>query len=85
MAEAVPMHERRARNARLRTLSEQKKRQFYHAHLDAQYNVLFERAQFTDTLEGFTDNYIKVKVPHNPLHINTIVLTQLTEEMLVLG
>jgi threonylcarbamoyladenosine tRNA methylthiotransferase MtaB len=84
MAEAVPMHERRSRNARLRTLSEEKKRQFYQAHLGRQFNVLFEKAQSSNRLEGFTDNYIKVKAPHNPLHINAIVPTQLTEEMLVM-
>jgi threonylcarbamoyladenosine tRNA methylthiotransferase MtaB len=80
----VPMHERRIRNERLRTLSDQKKRTFYHRHIGNCYNVLYEKSKASDLLEGFTENYIKVKTRHDPRLVNRIVPTTLTRKMLML-
>ena len=56
----VPMNIRRSRNAELRKLSDQKRRNFYKQHLGSSRNVLFEKGQ--EAITGFTDNYVKVEV-----------------------
>ena len=59
----VPKSERSKRSKMLHILSDKKKRFFYEQHIGKTYNVLFESEQHDDYLNGFTDNYIKVKVP----------------------
>ncbi len=61
----VPKHIRAERSKMLHILSDKKKRFFYNQHLGKTYNVLFEAEQHDDALNGFTDNYIKVKVPYS--------------------
>jgi len=60
----VPKEERSKRSKMLHILSDKKKRFFYNEHMGKTYNVLFEAEQHDDFLNGFTDNYIKVKVPY---------------------
>ena len=62
----VPKHIRAERSKMLHILSDKKKRFFYQQHLGKTYNVLFEAEQHDDALNGFTDNYIKVKIPYSP-------------------
>ncbi len=64
MEGVVPKQERSKRSKMLHILSDKKKRFFYNQHLGKTYNVLFEAEQHDDFLNGFTDNYIKVKVPY---------------------
>ncbi|MBL4669925.1 MAG: tRNA (N(6)-L-threonylcarbamoyladenosine(37)-C(2))-methylthiotransferase MtaB [Flavobacteriales bacterium] len=59
----VPKSERSKRSKMLHILSDKKKRFFYEQHIGKTYNVLFESEEHNDYLNGFTDNYIKVKVP----------------------
>jgi len=59
----VPKSERSKRSKMLHILSEKKKRFFYEQHIGKTNHVLFESEQHEDFLNGFTDNYIKVKVP----------------------
>tara|TARA_B100000809_G_scaffold220010_1_gene227501 strand:- start:75 stop:1388 length:1314 start_codon:yes stop_codon:yes gene_type:complete len=61
----VPKHIRSDRSKMLHILSDKKKRFFYNQHLGKTYNVLFESEQHDDALNGFTDNYIKVKIPYS--------------------
>ena len=61
----VPKQERSKRSKMLHILSDKKKRYFYNQHLGKTYNVLFEAEKHDDALNGFTDNYIKVKVPYD--------------------
>ena len=68
----VPKHIRAERSKMLHILSDKKKRFFYNQHLGKTYNVLFEAEQHDDALNGFTDNYIKVKVPYAPEFENQI-------------
>jgi threonylcarbamoyladenosine tRNA methylthiotransferase MtaB len=72
MSEVVPKEERSKRSKMLHILSEKKRRQFYSEHIGATYNVLFESENHEGFLNGFTENYIKVKVPYNEAFENTI-------------
>ncbi|MBL4593883.1 MAG: tRNA (N(6)-L-threonylcarbamoyladenosine(37)-C(2))-methylthiotransferase MtaB [Flavobacteriales bacterium] len=64
MEGVVSKEERSKRSKMLHILSDKKKRFFYNQHLGKSYNVLFEAEQHEDFLNGFTENYIKVKVPY---------------------
>jgi len=59
----VPKSERSKRSKMLHILSDKKRRFFYEQHMGRTYNVLFESEQHEAFLNGFTDNYVKVKVP----------------------
>jgi len=59
----VPKSERSKRSKMLHILSDKKRRFFYDQHMGKTYNVLFESEQHEAFLNGFTDNYVKVKVP----------------------
>ena len=59
----VPKPERSKRSKMLHILSDKKRRFFYEQHIGKTYNVLFESEQHEAFLNGFTDNYVKVKVP----------------------
>lgn len=56
----------------LRILSEKKKQQFNRQHLNTTRLVLFEHEELKGWMSGFTDNYIKVKVPFDPLSVNEV-------------
>ena len=75
----VPKEVRRKRSKMLHILSDKKKRFFYEQHLGKSYNVLFEAEQHDDYLNGFTENYIKVKVPHDSILENQIKTINLAE------
>ena len=68
----VSKQERSKRSKMLHILSDKKKRFFYQQHLGNSYHVLFEAEQHDDFLNGFTDNYIKVKVPYDKALENQI-------------
>ena len=70
MTDIVPVKERQKRNQMLRILSEKKKNAFYQAHLGETRSVLFEEEESHGHMYGFTDNYIKVKVPYNAELVN---------------
>jgi threonylcarbamoyladenosine tRNA methylthiotransferase MtaB len=71
MNEVVPMDIRRKRSKQLRILSLKLKLQFYKENIGYKGKVLFESKE-DNFLVGFTENYIKVKVPFKPNMINTI-------------
>jgi len=82
----VPKEERSRRSKMLHILSEKKKRYFYEQHIGKTYNVLFETEQHNEYLNGFTDNYIKVKVPYQKAlenKIKTVTLTDIDHEGVV--
>ncbi|MGE0561516.1 MAG: tRNA (N(6)-L-threonylcarbamoyladenosine(37)-C(2))-methylthiotransferase MtaB [Flavobacteriales bacterium] len=78
MTEVVPKQERSKRSKMLHILSEKKRRHFYSEHIGATYNVLFESENHDGFLNGFTENYIKVKVPYNVSLENTIQTMKLS-------
>lgn len=68
----VPKEVRSERSKMLHILSEKKKRYFYEQFLGDTFNVLLEAEQHEGFLNGFTENYIKVKVPYEAALENTI-------------
>ncbi len=78
MGEVVPMNERKRRNEMLRILSEKKRRSFYAQHLGSTRSVLWESEADGMHMQGFTDNYVKVKRPYDPKRANAIETVNLT-------
>ncbi len=71
MNEVVPMDIRRKRSKQLRILSLKLKLQFYKENIGYKGKVLFESKE-DNFLIGFTENYLKVKIPFKPKMHNTI-------------
>lgn len=79
MADAVPVNIRRERSKQLQILSDKMKRAFYETQIGTQHEALFESEDHGGFLHGFTENYVKVKVPFDPTLINQTVNVQLNE------
>ena len=75
----VPADVRRKRSKMLRGLSVKKRRAFYEGQLGTQRTVLFESENKEGYIHGFTENYVKVKMPWNPEYVNTLQPVKLTE------
>lgn len=73
MPNAVPVSVRHERNKLLRNLSYQKMRYFTEQQRGNKRMVLFESAEKNGTMEGFTDNYIKIKTPYRKEWVNEII------------
>jgi len=69
---SVPIKARNERSKMLRTLSVKKRRYFYAQQLGDQARVLFENDIEHGLIHGFTENYIRVAVPNDPLLPNSI-------------
>ena len=59
----VSKPDRADRSKQLRILSNKLQRAFYEKYLDTEHTALFEQEDKQGYLFGFTDNYIKIKVP----------------------
>jgi threonylcarbamoyladenosine tRNA methylthiotransferase MtaB len=82
----VPKKVRAKRSKMLRGLSAKKRRAFYESQLGNTLTVLFENENKQGFINGFTENYVKVKTPWNPALVNTlhtITLTEIDEDGLV--
>lgn len=75
----VPQGVRNKRVEMLRILSEKKKRAFYDSQSGSKHTVLFESEEKDGFMFGFTENYVRVKTAYDPLLINELVVTELTE------
>ncbi|MEX1132057.1 MAG: tRNA (N(6)-L-threonylcarbamoyladenosine(37)-C(2))-methylthiotransferase MtaB [Flavobacteriales bacterium] len=75
MDDAIPMEVRRERTKQLRMLSNKLQRAFYQRHLGSIRNVLFEHGDnvIAATMEGYSDNYLRVSMPYDPDLVNMIV------------
>lgn len=60
------------RSKMLHILSDKKRRAFYESQLDKTGFVLFEESTENGFMEGFSENYVRLAVPYDPLLINTI-------------
>jgi len=78
MPGAVPSKIRAERSSRLHMLSDKKRRFFYEQHIGKEYQVLFENDIENGMMHGFTENYIRVALPFDPLVINEIQKVQLS-------
>lgn len=86
MEEAIPLKVRKKRSKMLRGLSVKKRRAFYESQLGTTHTVLFEGENKEGYIHGFTENYVKVKLPWNPELVNTlhqVNLTRIDEDGLV--
>lgn len=69
----VTPEEKHERSQRLLALSDEKLRSFYQSQIGKKRPVLFEHSMATKPkMCGFTDNYVRIEVPNNPEHYNTI-------------
>ncbi len=73
----VPIPERHKRSKLLRSLSARKRRHFYTQQLGKNMRVLFENDVEQGMIHGFTDNYVRAAVAHDPALVNQIVDVQL--------
>ncbi|MBK8328403.1 MAG: tRNA (N(6)-L-threonylcarbamoyladenosine(37)-C(2))-methylthiotransferase MtaB [Bacteroidetes bacterium] len=77
MTEVVPMQLRKQRNAILRQLSEKKMNYFTNQHIGSVRATLFEHAEKSGMMEGYTDNYIKISQAFDPHKVNQIVMEKI--------
>lgn len=87
----VPQSQRAERSKMLHILSDKKRRAFYESQLGTIHTVLFEDDIQTDeqgnaSMQGFTENYVRITAKYDPLLINElkeIRLTQVNAECVV--
>jgi threonylcarbamoyladenosine tRNA methylthiotransferase MtaB len=79
MKGVVPNNVRSKRSKMLRGLSVKKRRAFYESQIGTTRTVLFESENKEGYINGFTENYVKVKTPWNPDLVNTLNKVKLTK------
>ncbi len=75
----VPKYLRLQRSKMLRILSEKKRRAFYQQHIFENRVVLIENNMEDGLVYGFTENYIRVGIPHAQELVNKLVEVRLSE------
>jgi len=79
LGDPVPHSVRKQRSQQLHILSDKKKRAFYEQNVGSTRTVLFEAEEENGMMNGFTENYVKVKLPFDPALVNTLQTITLTE------
>jgi threonylcarbamoyladenosine tRNA methylthiotransferase MtaB len=79
MTDAVPMHVRKERSKILHLLSDRKKRMFYEQNLGNIRNALIESEQDEGWMYGFTENYVKIRIPFDATFANQFKKVKLTK------
>ena len=77
LVDIVSRETKEKRSKILRSLSEKLKRNFYKKNINKEHNVLFEKTKDKNYIYGFTENYVRVKVPYNKKLIGSIKKTYL--------
>ena len=72
MSGIVPANVRAKRSKMLRGLSVKKRRAFYESQIGTTKTVLLETENREGYMHGFTENYVKIKMPWNPEFANTL-------------
>ena len=70
--DTVPLKTKNERSKILRSLSEKLRRNFYEKNINKEHSVLFEDKIKENYIHGFTENYIRVKVPFDKSLVGTI-------------
>ncbi|MEY3948542.1 MAG: hypothetical protein RL512_1353, partial [Bacteroidota bacterium] len=73
MKDTVSLSIRQTRNKKLRQLSYQKQEEFNNEFSGTTRSVLFEKEEKTSMMEGYTDNYIRIKTPYKKDWVNQIM------------
>lgn len=63
---------RHERTAMLNILSDKKRRAFYQSQMDRVVQVLFEQEPSGNKMVGFSENYVRIEAPYDPLLVNSI-------------
>lgn len=79
LGDPVPMNIRRERSKQLHILSEKKKRKFYEENIGSTRLALIEQEEENGMLFGFTENYVKIKLPYQEDLMNKFVRVELKE------
>jgi len=79
MPDQVDIVERKRRNSMLRILSEKKRNEFYRSMIGRELTVLFENENLDGFMNGFSSNYVRVKIPFDNAHLNNFVKVKITE------
>ncbi|PQB04593.1 tRNA (N(6)-L-threonylcarbamoyladenosine(37)-C(2))-methylthiotransferase MtaB [Aureitalea marina] len=79
MEGVVPKDVRHKRSKMLRGLSVKKRRAFYESQLGTARKVIFEGENKKGYIQGFTENYVRVKAPWDPALVGNILPVELTE------
>ena len=77
----VSKSDRADRSKQLRILSNKLQRAFYEKYLNTEHTALFEQENKEGYLFGFTDNYIKIKIPFQ----STICRTKKQVKLIAMG
>lgn len=84
MDESIPMALRRQHSRRLQTISNQKREVFCQSQIGKQHPVLWESTQYPDgTMQGWTDNYIRLSHPYTPEWVGTITVETVSPASIV--
>ena len=78
MKESVPMSKRKESQI-LHMLSERKKKAYCNFNKNSERPVLIENEDNNGMMFGFTDNYVKIKIPYDSAYTNTIQTLSLKE------
>jgi threonylcarbamoyladenosine tRNA methylthiotransferase MtaB len=73
MSGEVDSKTRHKRSKLLRGLSAKKRHAFYQSQLGKTKTVLFESENKSGYIQGFTENYVKVRMPWNPAFKNKLI------------
>jgi threonylcarbamoyladenosine tRNA methylthiotransferase MtaB len=73
MSGVVDSKTRHKRSKLLRGLSAKKRFAFYQSQLGKTKTVLFESENKSGYIQGFTENYVKVRMPWNPVYQNKLI------------
>jgi threonylcarbamoyladenosine tRNA methylthiotransferase MtaB len=79
MSEVVPMNVRKERSKMLHILSDKKKRAFYEENIGREFVALMESDDNDGFMHGFTENYVKIKLPYNEQLINQLIPVKLMQ------
>lgn len=75
----VEISVRKSRSKLLRELSNKKRLNFYKRNIGKNHAVLYETVKEDSFIYGFTENYVKVRVPGNAAFENKIINTEISE------
>ena len=75
----VSPEEKHHRSQLLLSLSDEKTRAFYASHIGREAMVLMEKSKAGTPMHGFTDNYIRVELPHDKSLDNQLVRVRMGE------
>jgi threonylcarbamoyladenosine tRNA methylthiotransferase MtaB len=74
---SIPIEKRRERNKKLRIFSDKLKRAFYQTHIGETHEVLFEHENHDGFMNGYTSNYIRVRIPYKEDMVGKIAKVRL--------